>query len=307
MGRLEFATPKEAWGGEAEAFTPLLAAAELLEYLGRETGIGPLLHVETEHTTAGSRSLDILAETPDGRRVAIENQYHQADHDHLTRGLAYAVAADARALIVIAENHRDEFIAVAGYLNDIAAYNPDEAVQVWLAQVRAIRRVGDDVWSPVFVVQAQPNEWEAAIRRDTTPRLGSLEDFYGKCGEATGDQWASNAREIVEEWLSHPGASEDHNTKQTVGLYLPKPSDPDRRTNVLQLGVNGSLYICRGYLLDSSGLFDPDVETEDLDERIRADFPDARWSPQAYYITAVGAQPGQVSSFSAWLRERFDE
>ncbi|MDK1039620.1 MAG: hypothetical protein QGD91_12030 [Actinomycetota bacterium] len=88
MGRLEFTSPREAWGGEAESFTPLLAKADMLEYLGAETGIGPLTLVETEHTTAGSRSLDILAETIDGRRVSIENQYNRADHDHLTRGLA---------------------------------------------------------------------------------------------------------------------------------------------------------------------------------------------------------------------------
>ena len=94
MGRLEFTTPREAWGGEATSFTPLLAQEQMLDYLGRETGIGPLVLVETEHSTAGGRSLDILAETPDGRRVAIENQYGVADHDHLTRGLAYAVWAD---------------------------------------------------------------------------------------------------------------------------------------------------------------------------------------------------------------------
>ena len=51
----------------------------------------------------------------------IENQCGRADHDHLTRGLAYAVAPPrARGLVVIAEQHRDEFRAVAEYLNDLA-------------------------------------------------------------------------------------------------------------------------------------------------------------------------------------------
>jgi hypothetical protein len=102
MGRLEFATPREAWGGEASSFTPYLASDELLEYLGMEIGIGPLTLVSREHPVTGGRSLDILAETGDGRRVAIENQYGVADHDHLTRGLAYAVATEAKALVVIA-------------------------------------------------------------------------------------------------------------------------------------------------------------------------------------------------------------
>jgi len=84
MGRLEFTTPRNAWGGEATAFTPL------------------------------------LAETGDGRLVAIENQYKTADHDHLTRGLAYAVASECAALVLIAEDHRDEFVSVADYLNQLA-------------------------------------------------------------------------------------------------------------------------------------------------------------------------------------------
>ena len=69
MGRLEFTSPKEAWGGEATDFTPLLGQDHMLEYLGETTGIGRLAPVEIEHATAGSRSLDILAETEDGRRV----------------------------------------------------------------------------------------------------------------------------------------------------------------------------------------------------------------------------------------------
>lgn len=52
----------------------------------------------------------------DGRRVAIENKYQAVDNDHLTRGLAYAVGHKARALVVIAEEHRPE-LAAAEYLN----------------------------------------------------------------------------------------------------------------------------------------------------------------------------------------------
>jgi hypothetical protein len=63
------------------------------------------------------RSLDILAERADGHRVAIENQYSAVDHDHLTRGLTYAVGHDAQALVIVAEEHRPEFVAVADYLN----------------------------------------------------------------------------------------------------------------------------------------------------------------------------------------------
>ena len=99
MGRLEFATPRAAWGGEATDFTPLLGQDDLLYYLGMACRIGRLTLVEVEHPT-GSRFLDILAATDDDRKIAIENQYGVGDHDHLTRGLAYAVAVGASGLVV---------------------------------------------------------------------------------------------------------------------------------------------------------------------------------------------------------------
>lgn len=85
----------------------------MLSYIGKETGIGPLALVEGEHTTAGDTSLDLLAETLGSGRGAIENQYGRGDHDHVTRGLGSAVATGSKAPVVIAEDHRDEFISVA--------------------------------------------------------------------------------------------------------------------------------------------------------------------------------------------------
>lgn len=92
------------------------------------------------------RSLDILAETTDGRRVAIENQYNAVDHDHLTRGLAYAVGHDACALI-IAEDHRPEFVAVADYLNrGHEALGEERGIAVFVIKL-TVERI-DDAFIP---------------------------------------------------------------------------------------------------------------------------------------------------------------
>jgi len=66
-----------------------------------------------------------VAQVEDGRKFVIENQYGRGDHDHLTRGLAYAVARRSRGLVVVAEEHRDEFRAVAQYLKDLAEQDPE--------------------------------------------------------------------------------------------------------------------------------------------------------------------------------------
>lgn len=307
MGRLEFSTPREAWGGEATDFTPHLARAEMLEYLGEATGIGPLTPVEAEHITAGNRSLDILAETADGRKVAIENQYGVVDHDHLTRGLAYAVATGSIALIVVAEDHKDEFVSVADYLNHVAGQASEDGIRVWLVQVRAVRRQGDGIWSPEFVVQAEPNEWEAAVRREYTPVLSSLEEFYEKCGQHAGEEWAATAKTIIDDWLARDGAREYHGNVTQVSLYHPSPRHGPDGTNVLQVDYNGGLRICRGYIWETSGLFDPSSDPEELDAVIRDIFPEGIWAGQRYFIRVPDPYPIDVGRFADWLTSRYNE
>ena len=225
MGRLEFTTPRMAWGGEASDFTPLLGQDDLLDYLGSVCGIGPLSLVEVEHATAGGRSLDILAVTHDQRNIAIENQYGVVDHDHLTRGLAYAVAVGARGLVVVSEGHRDEFRSVADYLNSAAAATPEEGINVWLVEVRAVRRIGDTVWSPEFVVVTEPNDWEAANAPTRRDLITSLEDFYVRCASAADEAWATLAESIVDDWLARTGTSEGHAAQGTVALYFQNADD----------------------------------------------------------------------------------
>ena len=65
-------------------------------------------------------ALDILARQPTGELVAIENQFGKLNHDHLTRGLAYAVGLRAPTLVLVSEEHMNEFRAVASYLNSLA-------------------------------------------------------------------------------------------------------------------------------------------------------------------------------------------
>ena len=304
MGRLEFTTPRNAWGGEATDFTPLLAQPDMLEYLAAATSIGTLIPVDVEHATAGNRSLDILAETADGRRVSIENQYGVGDHDHLTRGLAYAVATDSAALIVVAEDHRDEFVSVADYLNELAGQAG--GIRVWLVQVRAVRRRGDTVWSPEFVVRAAPNEWEDEIRRETTPGFATLEEFYDKCSETAGLDWAETARVIMEQWKARAGATEHHGNKAQVSLYYPSPKH-DGGVNVLSVNTNGTMHVSRGYIWETAGVYDPEVEPEELDDAIRRSFPDAVWTGRNYYVRIPNPQPDTVAGFADWLTARFDK
>ncbi|WP_322920657.1 hypothetical protein [Nocardioides renjunii] len=182
MARLTFGRLTEAWKGEATDFTPLLAAQ--LDALGDAIGVDLTSLGESEVPTTGGRRIDIVAQDDGGSEFVVENQYGRADHDHLTRGLAYAVAREARGLVVVAEQHRDEFRAVAQYLNDLAEHSPERGIAVWLVEARAVR-IEESKWAPLFTAVVQPNRFTATVEQakqlETTVK--TLDEFLSQVGD----------------------------------------------------------------------------------------------------------------------------
>jgi hypothetical protein len=160
MGKLVFGALKDAWAGEAADFTPLIA--QQVDAIGEAIGIALAPVGASEVPTAGGRRIDILADGDGDTNFIIENQYGSLNHDHLTRGLAYAIAMHAQGLIVIAEKHRDEFREVATYLNELRSNDPERGVAVWLVEAKAVR-IGDSAWAPLFLAVVSPNEFSAAV------------------------------------------------------------------------------------------------------------------------------------------------
>jgi hypothetical protein len=196
MARLEFGRLSEAWVGEASDFTPLLA--EQLDALGDALGVELASVGESEVPVAGGRRIDIVASDVAGSEFVVENQYGRADHDHLTRGLAYAVARRARGLVVVAEEHRDEFRAVAEYLNGLAELDTERGIPVWLVEARAVR-ITDSPWAPLFSVVVEPNWFTANVgqARRTDVRPASLEEFWQ---QFESDQTLGAAKSMVTNW-----------------------------------------------------------------------------------------------------------
>lgn len=196
MARLHFGRLSEAWKGEATDFTPLLA--EQLDAIGAEIGVDLASLGESEVQTTGGRRIDIVAQGADGAEFVIENQYGRADHDHLTRGLAYAVARRARGLIVVAEEHRDEFRAVATYLNELAELDPARGIAVWLVEARAVR-IENSPWAPLFSAVVEPNAFTATIeqQKQTESPLPSIDEFWEQFDSTP---TLEAAQKVVGEW-----------------------------------------------------------------------------------------------------------
>ncbi len=281
---------RTVWPGEATHFTPWLA--ENLDWLDG-LGLGPLELLGTEVALPTvNRNLDILARTLDGGKIAIENQYLRVDHDHLTRGLAYAVGHDARALVVIAEDHGQEFVAIADYLN--SAYEQlgaDKGIAVFLVQLTA-ERVADAI-VPRFQVVARPNTWLAAVhdQEDGGPR--SVPAFLAACD--TG--FRASAEKILKDWDARPGASMRINAG-SVSVSLDYPYIPgEAPRSVYVLYKTGQMTVNRGYFIEFGSLSEDRVA--EMDATLKGLFPTLNDKP--YYPSVTSPQPQQTAAFADWL------
>lgn len=161
LGRIEEVDLRNIWQDEAGDFTPWLA--EHLDLLGEALHLNLDL-VEAEGQV-GPFAVDIVADAGSGV-VVIENQLQRTDHTHLGQLLTYAAGRDARVLIWITPEFRDEHRAALDWLNH---WTPEE-IEVYGVEVRAIR-IGDSLAAPEFRAVAFPNSWSrgASSRTKSAP------------------------------------------------------------------------------------------------------------------------------------------
>ena len=150
LGKLESVNVRDVWEHEAHNFTPWLA--------GNITQLGEALNMDLElaqqEAQVGDFSLDILATDGSGAMVAIENQLEWTDHSHLGQILTYAAGHDARILIWVTPQFRDEHRAALDWLN---RWTPEE-IEVYGVEVRAVK-IGNSAIAAEFIPVAFPNAW----------------------------------------------------------------------------------------------------------------------------------------------------
>ena len=159
IARLEPVDLREVWRNEASDFTPWLA--DNLDRLGEALGMDLEL-VQTE-APVGSFSLDIQARDANGdRKVVIENQLEQTNHDHLGKVLTYAAGNDADVMVWVVRDFRDEHRQALDWLNQ----RTSEETEFWGVVVRAV--IGNSAPAPVFDVFHVPTHsgrFELALER----------------------------------------------------------------------------------------------------------------------------------------------
>lgn len=122
LDRLQQLDVRNAWVNEASEFTPWLARQENLDLLGETLGLS--LEPESVEQEVGSFRADIVCrDTNVESTVLIENQLVSSDHDHLGKLLTYAAGLNAKTVIWVVTQIRDEHRAALDWLN---AITPDD-------------------------------------------------------------------------------------------------------------------------------------------------------------------------------------
>ncbi len=168
LSKLNKVELRDVWGHEAIDFTNWLAQQENLNALSEEIGVEIKL-IKTE-ANVGKFNVDILAEEESsGRKIIIENQLEDTNHDHLGKIITYASGYDAEIIIWIVKDVRDEHQKAIDWLNE----HTDENINFFLLRIELWQIEGSNP-APKFEIIVSPNEWAKVIK--TIPSNGELTD-----------------------------------------------------------------------------------------------------------------------------------
>ena len=161
LSKLKQVNLREAWKHEAHDFTNWLAEEENLLELGNAIGIDISL-VQTE-ASVGTFSVDILAEEDNsGHKIIIENQLEVTNHDHLGKIITYASGYDARFIIWVVKDVREEHRQAVDWLNE----HTDEGIEFFLIRIE-LWQIDDSAFAPKFEIISRPNDWARAVKEST--------------------------------------------------------------------------------------------------------------------------------------------
>ncbi len=242
FGNLKQVQLRELWKNEATDFTVWLAKKENLDILANELQIPLELHEREK--SIGPFSADLVAKipNPDSEQedfVVIENQLEDSDHDHLGKLITYASGVEAKVVVLICKELRDEHRTAIDWLNEISS----GAVKFFVVKIEAWQ-IDESRPAPKFNVICRPDYWAKQIKHaveshdDLTETKKVQYDFWNTFSEylRTGKSNLKTRKVYPQHWLDIAiGTSKGHlsltveTQKKLIGAAFYANNDPEKK------------------------------------------------------------------------------
>ena len=180
IGKLTEVDVRDLWKHEQYDFSNWLAKEENIKLIDDEIGL-TLMDINKE-VYIGSYRCDLVAkDETTGQIVIIENQLEATNHDHLGKIITYAAGLDAKTIIWIVKEAREEHKAAIEWLNN----NSSEEIGFFLIELHAYK-INDSLPAPMFKVVEKPNNFtktskqnysDKELNRSQNERLIFWEEF----------------------------------------------------------------------------------------------------------------------------------
>lgn len=159
LGKIKRITDiRSVWHHEEKDFSKWLAQDENLKELSDAIGIDIVL--EERESSVGSFSVDLYAlEEGTERRIIIENQLEDTNHDHLGKLITYASEKGAEVIIWVVKRARDEHRQAIEWLNQNTGVN----IGFFLVEIE-LWQIDDSAVAPKFNVVERPNDWAKQMK-----------------------------------------------------------------------------------------------------------------------------------------------
>ena len=165
IGKLIEVDVRELWKHEQYDFSNWLAKESNIEYLNEILGL-TLIEVDKEINVGPYRCDIVATDETSGLKVIIENQLESTNHDHLGKIITYASGLDAKVIVWIVKEAKEEHRAAIEWLNN---YTSSE-IDFFLIEIHAYK-IGDSNPAPKFEVVEKPNDF---VKRSKNKDDGEL-------------------------------------------------------------------------------------------------------------------------------------
>lgn len=278
---------RTVWSHEAMEFTPWLSQDDNISLLADAIGLD--ITVDETESSVGDFNVDIFAsETGTDRKIIIENQLEDTNHDHLGKLITYASGKSADVIVWVVKHAREEHKAAIEWLNN----HTDEKIGFFLCEIK-LYRIGTSEPAVKFEVIEKPNNWTKEVKKNES--ISETQQRRYDYWVAFQDYAFQNAQFAKE--FNRRKPSTDYWMNYSIG-------SSDCYISVTQLVNRNEINVCL-YIPDNMELYESFwANRESIDKA--ADIP-LNWCelPERKASKIIIERPAELSDQSKW-QEQFD-